>query len=186
MATAFAAVHPWSMKIRLKNKELLCAVFSELRSRVGAMSDEDERAFSMFKRIVAGNVEFSEGDAEAQAIAEQEEVREQKMVAVAFRRIELARELRRKYEESCKEVCREVECIARALGQEDLFSLRAREWEGPAFDRLERQVYVLAERAPEMLERMGRARRVLEDESRKSIGTSAATDSPLRMYFDLK
>lgn len=174
------------MRIRLKNKELLCAVFSELRSRVGAMSDEDERVFAMFKRIVAGNVEFSEGDAEAQALAEQEEVRDQKMVAVAFRRIELVRELCREYEESCREVCREVECIARALGQEDLFSLRAREWEGHAFSDLERQVCALAERVPETLERMGRARRALEDESRKSIGTCAAADSPLRMYFDLR
>eukprot|EP00866_Antonospora_locustae_P000778 jgi/Antlo1/778/1428 len=174
------------MKVRLKNKEHLCAVFSELRSRVGAMSNEDERVFAMFRRIVTENVEFSEGDAEAQAYAEQEEVREQKMVAVAFRRIELVRELCREYEESCRELRREVECITKALGQEDLFSLRAREWEGLAYSSLESQVRALAERVPETLERMGRARRVLEDESRKSIGANAAADSPLRMYFDLR
>lgn len=174
------------MKIRLKNKELLSTIFSELRSRVGAMSDEEERAFAMFKKIVAGNVEFSEGDTEAKALAEQEEMRDQKMVAVAFRRIELIRELCKEYEDSCKELCREVTCIAKAFEQEDIFSLREREWEGLAFGDLKRQVGALAERVPETLARMGRARRVLEDESRKSIGAGAAADSPLRMYFDLK
>ena len=174
------------MKIVLKNKALLSTIFSELRSRVGAMSDEDERAFSMFKKIIAGNVEFSEGDSETKMLAEQEEMRDQKMVAAAFRRLELTRELCREHEESCRAVCREVDCITRGLEQEDLFSLREREWDEDAFGDLKRQVGALSGRMPEVLGRMGRARRVLEDESRKSIEAGTAADSPLRMYFDLR
>ncbi len=178
------------MKIRLANKEQLDVVFGELRSTISIRSDEQERQFAMFKKIVRGNVEIY-NDAEENRLgaemAEKEEARDQKVVGIAFQRLETVAKCRRDYEENCAAVKREISDINDTFETGELFSLRRREHEPDEFKDMAHHIKALKERTPEVSAKMDRARRVLEDESRKSVGVrSAMHDNPLKAYFDLK
>ena len=55
------------------------------------------------------------------------------------------------------------------------------------FRGLGEQLAAVREQVPGVLAKMRRAKRALEDESRRSLGPAdAVPDNPLKMYFDLK
>lgn len=178
------------MKVRLRSKEHLDAVLCEVLRRAGVSSEDDERAFAMFRRIVRENVEFEGGREEErhlEALAEKEEARDQRVIEAAFRRLSLVRQCRERYGEECEYVGREVGRIAKWFGRDEEFELASRRHEDEEFRDLRSIVSSLAERVPRVAARVCKGGKTLEDECRRSIGVGDAhAGGPLRIYFDTR
>lgn len=175
------------MKIKLRDREQLNIAFCKLRDKIKIASEDEERQFAMFKKIIRENITFEDDPVKGKLLVEKEEFRDQKVIEIAFKRLELIEKCKKVHEENCERILSEIDGISKTFDEGEAFSLRRREHEADGFKPASKMVESLGKCIPGVISKVNRARRLLEDESRRSVGVGdVMIHNPIKIYFDTK